>query len=378
MFRLHRIWLFIALVLAACNLNQGVPTAISPLERTLTPTPNLPDCVQLQTIGDVTLLLLGGAELVTFEPEMRAITLRTDNALEGCEVTRSALLLQSPDSATLTINGAMVTFNAAVYLTATPNDALTVGVLAGGGSVEAFGLQREISEGTQVSVPLRLASGLLAVGAPTEPEDIPAYIRDALPLTLLPQTEPTPTPTLIFPTSSAPTATSVPFFVAPPTVAIVCLVRADWTDVYVIARGDTLFRIAQRYELSVVELQSGNCLEDPDRITVGETLRVPRIATPTPAASVTPSPLRYRADEEQVIIGGCTVIRWDIDNIDSIFFDGAPTTGHDSRKVCPQQTTTYNLRIVYRDGAQVQNTLTVSVRPAPTATATRSLPPLSR
>ena len=65
-----------------------------------------------------------------------------------------------------------------------------------------------------------------------------------------------------------------------------------------------------------------------------------------------PNP-NFRADLPTVQPGQCTTLRWDVDEIAAIyFFDGANETGvggHDSRQVCPQQTTTYRLRIVNRD-----------------------------
>jgi len=77
-----------------------------------------------------------------------------------------------------------------------------------------------------------------------------------------------------------------------------------------------------------------------------------------------PNP-NFRADLPTVQPGQCTTLRWDVDEIAAIyFFDGANETGvggHDSRQVCPQQTTTYRLRIVNRDGTQEYYDLTVGV-----------------
>lgn len=61
-----------------------------------------------------------------------------------------------------------------------------------------------------------------------------------------------------------------------------CTPRADWAGAYTIARGDTLFRIAQRYGVSVTVLAQGNCIADTSLIFAGQVLRVPGAATGQP------------------------------------------------------------------------------------------------
>ncbi len=46
-------------------------------------------------------------------------------------------------------------------------------------------------------------------------------------------------------------------------------------EIYIVQRGDNLFRIALRYGLTVDELASYNNLTDPTRIDVGQQLRIP-------------------------------------------------------------------------------------------------------
>lgn len=75
--------------------------------------------------------------------------------------------------------------------------------------------------------------------------------------------------------------------IALPTVAPTqaqCTPRADWS-VYTVARGDTLFQIAQRFRTTVADLSAGNCLTTT-RISAGQRLRVPGPATPTAAPTV--------------------------------------------------------------------------------------------
>jgi hypothetical protein len=57
------------------------------------------------------------------------------------------------------------------------------------------------------------------------------------------------------------------------------------------------------------------------------------------------------------------MIRWDVDNIDSVFFEGNATTGHNSQEVCPKQTTRYTLMVIHPNGDQVPYFLTINVDP---------------
>ena len=58
--------------------------------------------------------------------------------------------------------------------------------------------------------------------------------------------------------------------------------------VYEVSKGDTLSLIAKRFGISLAELQKLNNISNPDQITVGQKLRVPATA-PGSAATATPS-----------------------------------------------------------------------------------------
>jgi ABC-type amino acid transport substrate-binding protein len=85
---------------------------------------------------------------------------------------------------------------------------------------------------------------------------------------------------------------------------------------------------------------------------------------PPPAAKPTPN---LRADSNYINQGQCTTIRWDIDGIMAVFFveNGMESGvgGHDSRSVCPPQTTTYILRVLYMDGSSADFPITINVNP---------------
>jgi LysM repeat protein len=105
-----------------------------------------------------------------------------------------------------------------------------------------------------------------------------------------------PTPT---PQPPPPTATRPPVFIdargtpeedeatntpAPTTSTTSnCVVRTDW-QIYYVQSGDTLGSLAQRTGSTISALATANCLANPNALTVGQALRVPR----TPSAVLPP------------------------------------------------------------------------------------------
>jgi hypothetical protein len=77
-----------------------------------------------------------------------------------------------------------------------------------------------------------------------------------------------------------------------------------------------------------------------------------------------PSP-NFRADATSVNPGQCTTLRWNIDNVRAVYlWDGTNqqgVAGNDSRQVCPLNTTTYRLQVIYNDGTSLDYYQTVTV-----------------
>lgn len=71
----------------------------------------------------------------------------------------------------------------------------------------------------------------------------------------------------------------------PTTVAQACELREDWTDIYTVQPEDNLSIIAPIYNLTVNELATGNCLDDPDLIVVDQKLIVPEGFGNTPVGT---------------------------------------------------------------------------------------------
>src|SRR5687767_2625543 len=96
---------------------------------------------------------------------------------------------------------------------------------------------------------------------------------------------PTATHTAVFidargtPDANAATNTPAPTTASSPN----CTVRTDW-QIYYVQAGDTLGSLAQRTGSTISALATANCLANPDTLTVGQALRVPR----TPSAVLPP------------------------------------------------------------------------------------------
>lgn len=88
------------------------------------------------------------------------------------------------------------------------------------------------------------------------------------------------------------------------------------------------------------------------------------VATPVPQAAAPINP-NLRADSAFIAAGQCTALRWDVDNVKSVFLvDGGNQQGvggHDAHNVCPGSTTTYTLRVTGNDGATHEFPITITV-----------------
>jgi hypothetical protein len=342
--------------------------------------------VQAQTnlaSQSVTVVLYGGATLDNISPAMDAVVLSTGFGSASTCAPPAAALIQSPagTQVNLNINGANIALGSTIYLTAQANGQLTLATINGTAVVEAAGLSQTVNAGAQTTLPLGGSSGLQVNGPPTAPQPFAVNTIQLAPLNLLPVPVQLPAP--ISPAAAGtptlpglpitPTLPPVTIPLPPTAIPTACVPRSDWAFTYTVEAGDTLFGIAQRFGLSLAELQSGNCIADANIINVGQTLRVPApleptatattTTTPQPTITFTPTVPDYEADRTSLTAGECTLIRWQVENIDSVFFQGQPTTGDNQQEVCPTETTRYTLLVVQPDGNQIPYFLTIEVEP---------------
>jgi hypothetical protein len=82
--------------------------------------------------------------------------------------------------------------------------------------------------------------------------------------------------------------------------------------------------------------------------------------TASPTASTSPS-IDFRADKTDLEVWECTTLRWDVENVRAVYLDDRGVVGHGTREVCPNDTTTYTLRVVFHDGSTEDQTLTITL-----------------
>jgi LysM repeat protein len=332
---------------------------------------NLPDTLPGQ---NVTLLLFGNAQLDDVSTDMRAIVLRTGVGQTACEnAPADALLIQSPtgNPIVLSINGAEVSLGSTIFVTAYANNQLRLATLEGQATVASGGQSQIILPGTQVRIPLGGSTGLEVIGAPSAPEPFDSDVISRSPIQLLERSITIP-PAVLPSTATVPTAPPI----NPPVTTAACTPRQDWQARYTIQAGDTLFSIAQRAAISLDELQRGNCINDPNQIRAGDSLRIPRAivsSTNTPIVVVSPTAIRFdpnlRADTTTIRLGECTTIRWETAAGRQILFQGQPTRTN-SQQVCPTTDSSYTLLVTDSATGQ-QQSYTVRVQvilPQPTDT----------
>lgn len=148
-----------------------------------------------------------------------------------------------------------------------------------------------------------------------------------------------------------------------PTQTPNCPRPEDWTDEYQVKSGDTLTTIAQAIDESLIDLQTANCIDNPNNLRVGQILGIPQGAIPAtqPAETFTPSAVFFRADNESINSGDCTRLRWDVQNIREIILDETIVSGQTSQEACPIITSTYTLTISYFDDTQSQHHVIITV-----------------
>ena len=97
----------------------------------------------------------------------------------------------------------------------------------------------------------------------------------------------TPTPGPVAPTAYVPPAVAyTPLSVPLPAN---CQVHTDWQP-YTVQAGDTLGVLAINTNTALTDLIVGNCLANPDVITVGQTLYLPQAPLASPPAALSPAP----------------------------------------------------------------------------------------
>ncbi len=332
---------------------------------------NLPDALPGQ---NVTFLMFGDTTIDNPSPDMRAVTVSTRIGETQCtDAPSSAVLIQSPEGAqvAMNINGADVILGSTAYITTNAEtQRMTFAVLEGTGVISAFNTTQIVQPGMKTGIALGAGpDGLQASGPPNEPAPYDFATIQHAPVNLLERK-------IVIPPagSAAPTTnTATPTTVSPqPTVETACVPRSDWPYRYVIQRGDNLSTIALKLNVRTADLQAGNCIDNPNALIAGQSILVPRpvptpipptpTATPTNVPPPQPTDPNLRADKNPIGYKECTTIRWDVEGIKAVYFEGQGVSGHDSRQVCPSETTTYTLLVIWPDDSRHPYSITINIQ----------------
>jgi heat shock protein HslJ len=83
-----------------------------------------------------------------------------------------------------------------------------------------------------------------------------------------------------------------------------------------------------------------------------------------------PAQIRFWADDEVIEEGQCTMLHWDVKNVQAVWvypqgepYEDYPVTGQESHEVCPKTTTTFEMRVQLTNGIVELRQVTVQVIP---------------
>ncbi len=87
------------------------------------------------------------------------------------------------------------------------------------------------------------------------------------------------------------------------------------------------------------------------------------VEAPPPEAQI-----RFWADDEVIKAGECTTLHWEVENVQAVWvypqgqpYENYPMTGKESHQVCPETSTTYEMRVLLTDGNVELRQVTVNV-----------------
>jgi hypothetical protein len=112
------------------------------------------------------------------------------------------------------------------------------------------------------------------------------------------------------------------------------------------------------------------------------TARPPGTTTATATATAAAYTFTFGVSPETIEAGDCATLKWEVTGVQSVYLDGSGVAGGtQTKKVCPDETTTYTMEVVKVDGTRESKSVTVKVQPAatqpvqPTTTTPPTLPP---
>lgn len=113
------------------------------------------------------------------------------------------------------------------------------------------------------------------------------------------------------------------------------------------------------------ELRNGQGTSFGERVLISVHVPDPPPPVPTPTPNSQPN-IQFSVDRTYIQPGECINFSWRVENVRAVFFyalgeEQAGVGGIDQRARCPTMTTTFELRVIERDNAQVIRQITVNV-----------------
>jgi hypothetical protein len=193
----------------------------------------------------------------------------------------------------------------------------------------------------------------------------PTATTPPTPTRRVPPGERTPTP----PADLSPTPTAISATTTPTRPA---WASVFWADRYVLAPGECTMLHWKVDNVIAVYLDDRPVTGAEDRKVCPTaatiyTLRVSDSAgTQDRRVTITVSTaaqaaVEFTADDYEITQGKCTVLHWRAVNVSAVYLNDEGVAGEASRKVCPQTTTEYGLRVVDASGGTTTKRLTITV-----------------
>ncbi|MEM7346804.1 MAG: Ig-like domain-containing protein, partial [Chloroflexota bacterium] len=83
--------------------------------------------------------------------------------------------------------------------------------------------------------------------------------------------------------------------------------------------------------------------------------------TETPTATTEPESIEFTVSDDSIEKGDCIIIRWKVTGVKAVYFKGEGVAGTGEDADCPDETTTYELRVIQQDDSEVFAKRTVEV-----------------
>ena len=230
---------------------------------------------------------------------MQAFYFRTNIGGE-CNEAPSALVVQGPQNLTIDINanGADVRLGSTVLFRTLPLDEDAEGLPDDAGSMfQIIVLDGEAILNPDSDNPIIVPAGYTTVACLSNPQDLgtDGESNDMIVLADCGFTPPRPLTEEEWAEFTTLNGVSLNYEMDIEEYLETCEPNTEWTNTYTVQPGDALSLIADMFDTTAGAIAAANCIENPDIVSVGQTLRVPGVPpTEPPPPTATPEPTQQQ------------------------------------------------------------------------------------